>query len=82
MFVCPFPEAAGLDETFIVLWHEGDKDVKADEFDNLDDANARFDELDGGPYATILVNGRFNELRYYGTRGWMLRDPQQRDEVS
>ena len=62
-------QASGLDETFVVLWHEGDKDVKAMEFDNLDDANDRFDELDGGPYATILVRSRFDELRYYGTRG-------------
>ncbi|CAE7410768.1 Tiparp [Symbiodinium pilosum] len=64
--------ASGLDETFVVLWHEGDKDVKAMEFDNLDDANDRFDELDGGPYATILVRSRFDELRYYGTRGWVM----------
>ena len=57
------------DETFVVLWHEGDGDVKDQMFCDLDEANERFDTLDGGPYATILVNGRFNELRYYGTRG-------------
>ena len=53
----------------MVLWHEGWGDVKAEAFNDLDEANERFDMLDGGDYATILVNGRFNELRYYGTRG-------------
>ncbi|CAE7227802.1 Tiparp [Symbiodinium natans] len=61
------------DETFVVLWHEGDGDVKDQMFCDLDEANERFDTLDGGPYATILVNGRFNELRYYGTRGWVMK---------
>ena len=64
-----FGQVADSDETFVVLWHEGWGDVKAEAFDDLDEANERFDMLDGGAYATILVNGRFNELRYYGTRG-------------
>eukprot|EP00439_Symbiodinium_sp_Y106_P083068 s907_g22.t2 len=65
---------ADSDETFVVLWHEGWGDVKAEAFNDLDEANERFDMLDGGDYATILVNGRFNELRYYGTRGEVMRE--------
>ncbi|CAE7238543.1 Tnks [Symbiodinium sp. CCMP2456] len=67
-------EVADSDETFVVLWHEGWGDVKDEAFNDLDEANERFDMLDGGAYATILVNGRFNELRYYGTRGEVMRE--------
>ena len=45
--------------------------VDSQSFENLNDANARFDELAGGDSAATLVDARYVELRHYS--GWSLR---------
>ncbi|CAE7268891.1 unnamed protein product [Symbiodinium natans] len=62
------------DATYAVMWHEGWGNVKGETFDDFSRACARFDALEGGRYAAILVDGRFRELRYYGTRGHVAKE--------
>ena len=60
------------DATYVVMWHEGWGKVKGETFDDFDLARKRFEAFEGGRFAAILVDGRFRELRYYGTRGrWL-----------
>ena len=67
-----FTSGCHQDATYAVMWHEGWGNVKGETFDDFSRACARFDALEGGRYAAILVDGRFRELRYYGTRGGLI----------
>jgi len=64
-------KAAGMEsrEAYTVLWHVDWGQVKGEAFSNEDDAESKFDELDGGEYAAMLVDKAYNEIKYYGTRG-------------
>ncbi|CAE7320941.1 Clip1, partial [Symbiodinium sp. CCMP2456] len=64
-------KAAGMEsrEVYTVLWHVDWGQVKGEAFSNEDDADTKFDELDGGEYAAMLVDKAYNEIKYYGTRG-------------
>ncbi|CAE7788145.1 unnamed protein product [Symbiodinium sp. CCMP2592] len=64
-------KAAGMEsrEVYTVIWHVDWGQVKGEAFSNEDDAESKFDELDGGAYAAMLVDKAYNEIKYYGTRG-------------
>ncbi|CAE7257077.1 unnamed protein product [Symbiodinium necroappetens] len=52
-----------------VLWHVDWQHVEGDHFGSYGAAQDKFDEMHGGPYATMLADNNFKEMKYYGGRG-------------
>lgn len=79
---------AGIHGEYFVMQHIDSGRVEGSAFATLQDAVAKFQQLDGGPHATMLADSNFHELQYYGLRGYRLDDFEswwgqnsERDEV-